>query len=157
MKQRIWILVIFLCLCTGCATTQTPSKLSELQIQVNQLERRAEERDKEIEDLKFQVSNLSTQLEGENNYSFNDPVEDLDVSQKSATIRSTTDENIIRVAASVQDVQKALKGAGYYSGSIDGKLGSGSKQAIREFQKDHNLKADGIVGKGTWAELKSYL
>jgi len=51
----------------------------------------------------------------------------------------------------------ALKNSGYYEGKIDGNLGSGSQQAIKIFQKDHDLESDGIIGKKTWGELKNYL
>ncbi len=54
-------------------------------------------------------------------------------------------------------IQKALKNAGFYQGSIDGKIGSKTKEAIIKFQKVNGLKADGIVGKRTSAELSRYL
>jgi len=54
-------------------------------------------------------------------------------------------------------IQTALKNAGYYTGSIDGKIGPKSKRAIEEFQKAHGLVADGKVGPKTWAALSAYL
>lgn len=54
-------------------------------------------------------------------------------------------------------IQTALKNAGFYNGSIDGKIGPMSKKAIEEFQKSKGLKADGKVGLRTWAELEKYL
>ncbi|MBI3996943.1 MAG: peptidoglycan-binding protein, partial [Candidatus Omnitrophica bacterium] len=54
-------------------------------------------------------------------------------------------------------IQTALKNAGYYSGSIDGKIGSQTKQAIKEFQRTHGLSADGKVGPKTWTPLAQYL
>ena len=56
-----------------------------------------------------------------------------------------------------KDIQKALKNAGLYTGSIDGKLGPKTKKAIEEFQSSKGLKADGKVGPKTWAELEKYL
>ena len=56
-----------------------------------------------------------------------------------------------------KDVQKALKNAGFYAGSVDGKLGPKTKKAIEEFQASKGLKADGKVGPKTWAELEKYL
>ena len=56
-----------------------------------------------------------------------------------------------------KDVQKALKNAGFYAGSVDGKLGPKTKKAIAEFQQSKGLKADGKVGPRTWAELEKYL
>jgi len=63
---------------------------------------------------------------------------------------------VIRVPIMPEEIQKALKNAGYYTGAVDGKIGSGSKQAILDFQKDHNLKVDGVIGQNTWGELKYY-
>ena len=55
------------------------------------------------------------------------------------------------------DIQRALKGAGYYDGNVDGKIGPKAREAIRAFQRDHGLTADGVCGKRTWDQLKSYL
>ncbi|MDP3804094.1 MAG: peptidoglycan-binding domain-containing protein [Candidatus Omnitrophota bacterium] len=61
------------------------------------------------------------------------------------------------MAARNKDIQLALKNAGFYTGSIDGKIGPKTKSAIVEFQKARGLKADGKVGPKTWAELEKYL
>lgn len=61
------------------------------------------------------------------------------------------------VAVRNKDIQTALKNAGFYTGSIDGKIGPKTKSAIMEFQKAKALKADGKVGPKTWAELEKYL
>ena len=45
----------------------------------------------------------------------------------------------------VQLVQDALSRIGYDVGSIDGRMGPGTKRAIREFQKDRLLKPDGLL------------
>jgi peptidoglycan hydrolase-like protein with peptidoglycan-binding domain len=55
-----------------------------------------------------------------------------------------------------QKIQTALKNAGLYNGSIDGKIGPGTRKAIEAFQKDHNLKVDGKVGPKTWTALEPY-
>lgn len=52
-------------------------------------------------------------------------------------------------------IQRALKSAGYYDGTIDGKVGTRTKEAIRRFQRDNGLVTDGICGRQTWARLKS--
>ena len=41
------------------------------------------------------------------------------------------------------ELQTRLKSLGYYSGEIDGNLGSGSQEAIRQFQSRSGLDADG--------------
>lgn len=54
-------------------------------------------------------------------------------------------------------IQTALKAAGLYQGSIDGKIGPASKRAIETFQKNNGLKVDGKVGPKTWAALEASL
>lgn len=56
-----------------------------------------------------------------------------------------------------QDIQTALKNAGYYAGDIDGKIGPKTKKAIEEFQQANNLKVDAKVGPMTWALLSTHL
>lgn len=56
-----------------------------------------------------------------------------------------------------QQIQTALKNAGYYEGAIDGEIGSKSKKAILDFQKDNGLETDGKVGPKTWSKLKEHL
>ena len=53
----------------------------------------------------------------------------------------------------VKEVQRRLKQWGYYSGSVDGVFGAGTKQAVISFQKKNGLTADGVVGKATYAAL----
>lgn len=54
------------------------------------------------------------------------------------------------------EIQRALKNAGFYQGSIDGKMGSQTREAVREFQRIHGLREDGVVGRATWAKLRTY-
>ena len=56
-----------------------------------------------------------------------------------------------------QEIQTALKAAGFYSGNIDGKLGPASHKAIQAFQQSNSLKVDGKVGPKTWSALEKYL
>ena len=55
------------------------------------------------------------------------------------------------------EIQTALKNAGFYTGSIDGKLGLKSKKAIEDFQKANGLKVDGKVGPKTWEAMSKHL
>ncbi len=57
----------------------------------------------------------------------------------------------------VEEIQTALKNAGYYTGLADGKKGPMTKKAIEDFQKANNLEADGKVGPKTWALLSQHL
>ncbi len=53
----------------------------------------------------------------------------------------------------VKEVQRRLKQWGYYSGSVDGIFGAGTKKAVIAFQKKNGLTADGVVGKATYKAL----
>ena len=46
---------------------------------------------------------------------------------------------------------------GYNCGDADGIFGSKTDKAVREWQRDHNLVADGIIGPNTWAAMESIL
>ena len=49
----------------------------------------------------------------------------------------------------VKRLQEALKNHGYYSGKIDSTFGSGVYAAVKAFQKQYGLKADGVAGPAT--------
>lgn len=51
------------------------------------------------------------------------------------------------------DLQNYLNQAGFQL-EVDGQFGRNTRAAVREFQKQHGLKQDGIVGPNTLAELK---
>ncbi len=54
----------------------------------------------------------------------------------------------------VAEVQKMLKKLGYYRSRVDGKYGTYTEQAVKRFQTDKGLPADGIVGPQTIFELQ---
>ena len=143
---RLILILLFVGVVSGCATTRQKSTTEQLQIKIAELENQVSERDDEITDLQDELD--SYQRESKRR----DMVEE-DVSTK----LSKKDAETIRVDASAGQVQIALKKAGYYNGAIDSKLGSGTKKAIKQFQQDHDLKADGVIGRQTWDKLKTYL
>ncbi len=49
----------------------------------------------------------------------------------------------------VKRIQKKLKSLGYYNGAVDGVYGTGTQKAVRNFQKNCGLTADGIAGPKT--------
>lgn len=53
----------------------------------------------------------------------------------------------------VRNWQMFLNLNGYSCGAADGIFGSKTDAAVRKWQKDHNLVADGIIGPKTWASL----
>ena len=52
----------------------------------------------------------------------------------------------------VKRLQQRLRDLGYGI-SVDGKYGSATEQAVKDFQEEHGLVADGVVGAKTWAAL----
>lgn len=53
----------------------------------------------------------------------------------------------------VKRIQMELEERGYYNGQIDGSFGSATEAAVKAFQGDNGLSADGVVGKKTLAKL----
>ena len=49
----------------------------------------------------------------------------------------------------VRRIQKKLKALGYYSGVVDGVYGTGTYKAVKSFQKNCGITADGIAGPKT--------
>ena len=122
-------------------------------MRVVDLEQKLEEKDAEIVDLKYEVKDLASQIQSTkiNEAPASSPA------LASAGSRTGMDEGIIKVGASSLDVQTALKNAGFYHGTVDGKIGQQTKKAIQAFQKSKNLTADGVVGKKTWEQLQAFL
>lgn len=53
----------------------------------------------------------------------------------------------------VRQIQEKLKRWGYYNGSVDGVYGSKTEAAVKKFQRNNGLTADGIAGKATLAAM----
>lgn len=53
----------------------------------------------------------------------------------------------------VSSLQKALRNAGYYKGSIDGKFGDLLLIAVKRYQWAHGLHGDGLVGSQTLSSI----
>jgi len=153
MKKSMWVL-LFCVLATGCASsTQYTRDIGILQSQVTAL------------------SNDMARVDGQSRYA-------IDLATKNQAdiillqakkIQSTspaeevsyTDGAMYRTPSGFEvksvDIQKALQGAGYYSGNIDGKIGPQTREALRAFQRDHHMTADGVCGPKTWDALSQYL
>lgn len=56
----------------------------------------------------------------------------------------------------VKEIQRRLKKWDYYNGSVDGIYGNKTKNAVKKFQKNNNLTADGIAGKATLKKMGIY-
>lgn len=57
------------------------------------------------------------------------------------------------VGVDVQLIQNRLKSAGYYSGVCNGKFNLSTTQAIRRFQRDHHLPANGVISQREYIQL----
>lgn len=55
------------------------------------------------------------------------------------------DQQVYNDDSRVTDVQRALAREGYYDGAIDGTMGPATRNALRRYQRDHGLKANGQI------------
>jgi peptidoglycan hydrolase-like protein with peptidoglycan-binding domain len=53
----------------------------------------------------------------------------------------------------VKDLQEALKILGHDPGPIDGVFGARTESAVKAFQQQREITADGIVGRVTWINI----
>lgn len=132
MLSRILILFFSVLFLSGCATSRKSHtlELQRCQDRISLLEAEIKDKEREIANLEYDVQK-----------------------KESKSYRNSADP----ANPSVNQIQKALKNAGYYQGPVDGKIGSKTQDAIKKFQKDNGLKVDGKVGNMTWSELKGYL
>jgi hypothetical protein len=77
--------------------------------------------------------------------------------QTTTTVTLTVPTQPMQIGATgpqVKLLQAALKSLGFYTGTVDGQFGQGTKDAVIQFQAANNLNQDGIVGHETLAKLK---
>lgn len=156
MRGRGWIVVPLSFLIAGCSTV-TSKRINNLETKVGALEAKVdsvEQRQSAIEgqtgESRESVGYLKGKVEG--------------VSRGHSTVVVTGgqgNEDYLyksgKRSLTHKEIQIALKNAGFYNGSIDGKIGKQTKKAIKEFQAANGLKADGIVGPKTRNLLLQYL
>jgi len=132
--------MLVIILLTGCATTQSGQGIQAQQLQnrINYLEAELKRKNQEIDHLEDEL------------------VKTQGITLSSNEKKVVYKENKMPQEIPVKKIQAALKKAGFYKGLIDGKAGQGTKEAIKAFQKSRGLKADGVVGKTTWAALSKY-
>jgi hypothetical protein len=129
---------------SGCATgrRQTQTELQGLKNQVSSLEAQLQAKDEELYSLKEELSRAQ------------EVKESTSVAKKTGRRKYVPE---VKSRPSVKQIQVALLNAGYDPGTVDGKMGKKTRQAIRDFQSAHNLSVDGKVGKKTWSLMREYV
>ncbi|MFA5089527.1 MAG: peptidoglycan-binding domain-containing protein [Candidatus Omnitrophota bacterium] len=148
MSRKFFVLAVifvFALSLGGCVTVskQRTMEMQGLQNQISALEAQVQTKDEEINSLHNSLSQALAEKEAG---SFN---------RGDITKKKTGTE--VKSRPKPKEIQTALKNAGYNPGSIDGKMGAQTKEAIKAFQKANKLKQDGKVGKATWNLLREYL
>ena len=136
-------------LITGCVSNKRHNQdVNNLQTQVNT--------------LSGEVARLDAQTQAAQKPAFNlfgsQPAQQAPAPHKETSYVSTASYHTpsgFEIPAA--DIQHALKNAGYFNDEVDGKVGPKTRDALRAFQKDNSLKADGVCGKKTWDLLKTHL
>ena len=128
---------------SGCASTKSAQDLRRLQSQVGLLDERVGQLERSS--VGWQQSSSIPAA----------PAVTFE-SSPSASKTSAAATGAVSSKPTTRQVQQALKNAGFYQGAVDDKMGPVTRDAIREFQRVHGLKDDGIVGAQTWTKLSAY-
>ncbi len=136
------LLVVFIFLLGGCATTRKQSDLENqgLKNQISVLEAQIQSKDEEINSLKEALNKAMTE-------------KGLLTGQKEK-IKAVEEA---KSKPTAKHVQIALRNAGYDPGKIDGKIGRQTKVALKAFQKANSLAVTGKADRETWNVLKGHL
>ena len=129
MNRNIVILALAVLFLGGCATLEGPN-------------------------LK-KISELETELKGarDENTLLKDKVKVLE----EALVAASKKEKVVFKMPTGNEIQQALKNAGFYNGEVDGQIGLATKEPIKKFQEKNELNADGVMGSRTWEKLAPYL
>ena len=149
MGLRCGIMVLGMVVVSGCSGMRSAQGTDRLQSQVALLDERV---------AQLERSTARSTASASPEYSAVDQLlataPASTASESKAAAPGTTSAHGLKPGT--REIQQALKNAGFYQGSVDGKMGPGTKDAIREFQRVNGLKVDGVVGKQTWAKLSAY-
>lgn len=154
--SRVWV-VAAAALLSGCASARTRSELSRTQSQVGLLDERVTQLERAGIGGGFSDSSSS-----ESSLEAAPKADETTIAPSAPPGKSPSvgKKSSSRVASSLKpstrEIQQALKNAGFYQGTVDGKSGPMTRDAIKEFQRVHGLTDDGVVGKQTWAKLQAY-
>jgi peptidoglycan hydrolase-like protein with peptidoglycan-binding domain len=123
---------------SGCVSLPQNQKYSELEERIAKIEERIDKIDKKEVAIEDRVITADSEV------SLNKKIDKVE-----------TPKQFIKFPSN-KDIQVALKNAGLYDGEIDGQIGTKTRKAIKEFQKQNDLEVDGVVGKNTWEVLGKY-
>lgn len=143
-----WVAGIFgMVLISGCAGQRTAQTISRLQTSVDLLDQRV---------TQLERTSLSPSASSDSTPS-NETIalEPVTVSPEMASVKPSK-TSAASAKPTTKHIQQALKNAGFYQGTIDGRMGPMTHEAVRQFQTVHGLKVDGVVGKQTWQTLAPY-
>lgn len=76
---------------------------------------------------------------------------------ESATTNSHPTIKVGSKGSSVSEFQRDLNALAYGPLTVDGSFGPATEKAVKKFQRDQGLKADGIVGPATWSKMEQTL
>ncbi|MDD5196975.1 MAG: peptidoglycan-binding domain-containing protein [Candidatus Omnitrophota bacterium] len=126
------LLVVFAVSLAGCASMGT-----------------VKQKDREIQGLRNQISVLEVEIQ--------DKEQEINGLKDALSFKQVEQARFEEKRPSARDIQNALAKAGFDPGKIDGRLGKKTRQALKAFQKAHNLKVNGKADRRTWAVLSEYL
>ena len=69
------------------------------------------------------------------------------------SLRSTSDDEIVLSPTLMRQLQHNLAEAGYYDGTIDGRLTARTRAALADFQRDYHMGPNGHLDRATAAAL----
>lgn len=143
MQKRVGVIVLLAGLLSGCAGART-AQMNRLQADLDLLDQRVSQLERSnLRGSSAEMPPLLTEPGAQG-------------AAASSTARPAPASAPAPTKPSTKEIQQALKNAGFYQGSLDGKIGPQTREAIREFQRAHGLKVDGVVGKQTWTALAPY-
>lgn len=141
MPVKILTVIVLTLFLSGCATTKKSNN-----IEIQQLKGRVASLETDLQAKEQEITRLEDELE---------KAHEKRVVYREEKIKEGKIVESKKLSA--RQIQVALKNAGFYRGSVDGKMGPATTEAIKAFQKANGLKADGVVGSRTRAKLIRYL
>jgi len=133
-------------LVAGCATSigSRAQEAEQLKTQVASLEERLSGLNQRVEELSSRQGTLETQR----------------ISQQASSPEATSPSGRAptrKAAISTREIQLALRETGFYHGTIDGKQGPQTREALKAFQRSQGLTPDGVAGPKTQTALAKFL